>query len=122
MLIRLQLPIYNRSQLVIKPEEPVTISGLKRTTPVMGRFQGSRYSLAEAVDVDLGDVKTDDVGRLIFVGGSGWSQCVTENAGFRPDAEYPLQPEVISEFDGVDWFDSSCDGKINVVVTRRDAK
>ena len=83
-----------------------------------GKFQGSRDSPAKAVDVDLGDAKTDDAGRLIFVGGSGWSQCITESPGFKPDAEYPVQPEVISEFDGVDWFDSACDGKISVQISK----
>ena len=84
----------------------------------MGKFQGSRKTSAEAVDVDLGDAKTDDAGRLIFVGGSGWAECVTENTGYKPDAEYPQQPDIMSEFDNVDWIDSSCDGRISVSFSK----
>ena len=84
----------------------------------MGSFQGSRKSPLDAVDVDMGDANTDDCGRLIFVGGSGWSECVTEDTGYNPDKEYPNQPDITSEFDNVDWVDSTCDGRISVSFSK----
>ena len=92
----------------------------KKTAAVIGKFQGSREA-SRAVDVDLGDAKTDEVGRLIFVGGSGWAECVTQDTGYKPDAEYPRQPDIMSEFDNPDWVDSSCDGRISVVFSKGDS-
>ena len=109
-----QLPEHLRDRLIVKPAAPITISGKNLCQPIEGKFQGSREDPAEAVTMDMGDVRTDDKGRLIFVGGAGWACCVTKDTGYKPDREYPSQPDITSEFDNIDWVDDTCDGYVSV--------
>lgn len=118
-----QLPQHQRTKLIVKPPAPITVSGVDvKPTPIFGMFQGSRPDSDDPADpdknkekMDLGDVLTDAKGRLIFVGGAGWACCVSaEDKGYKPDAEYPTQPDIMSEFDNIDWIDDTCDGYISV--------
>lgn len=106
-----------RTKLIVKPPAPIVVSGKDRVEPIQGKFQGSREDPAKAVTLDMGDVRTDDKGRLVFVGGAGWACCVTEDTGYKPDKEYPNQPDITSEFDNIDWIDDTCDGYISVSWT-----
>ncbi|EED80245.1 predicted protein [Postia placenta Mad-698-R] len=76
--------------------------------PIVGAFYGSQ---ATPTSVSLGQISTDDKGRLIFVAGAGYSRCVS-------DPKQPhFQPDIISEFDSIDWVDDVCDGWIDVAIT-----
>jgi len=72
---------------------------------LQGQFYGSQVN---AKTITLGELRRDNEGRLIFVGGKGQSQCVAD--GDKPT------PEIISEFDSIDWIDDICDGWVNVEV------
>ncbi|KAF9803150.1 hypothetical protein IEO21_09749 [Rhodonia placenta] len=76
--------------------------------PITGSFYGSQ---ATPTLVSLGQISTDDKGRLIFVAGAGYSRCVSE-----PKQPH-FQPDIISEFDSIDWVDDVCDGWVNAAVT-----
>lgn len=113
-----QYPEQQRTNLIVKPPQPITASG-KSTAPqpMVGKFLGSRTNPADAVTMDMGDVRTDAQGRLIFIGGAGWAMCVSKDKGYKPDKEYPSQPDITSEFDNIDWVDDTCDGFISVSWT-----
>ena len=74
---------------------------------LIGQFQGSAPN---PTDVYLGEVRVDSSGRLIFLGGHGRAECVG-------DQLQGPQPDIISEFDSLDWFDDVCDGWVEVTVS-----
>ena len=67
-----------------------------------GQFQG--------VDVYLGEVRTDDSGRLLFLGGHGVSASPTGSTIFNPD-----DPNGFINADG--WYDDMSDGPVTAEVT-----
>jgi len=81
-----------------RPAPPVNLTG---------DFYGSQTNLTK---VHLGQLRTDDKGRLIFIGGAGYSRCV------RKHGTPHFQPDITSEFDSIDWVDDTCDGWVHVVV------
>lgn len=89
------------------------MEGPTQSISLDGSFQGS-LTPDKAVPISLGMACTDDNGRLIFVGGSGYSQCVSHDKQYNPDKDYPGQPDITSEFDSIDWVDTMCDGVISV--------
>jgi hypothetical protein len=95
-----------RSNLIVDATEE--ISGLN-SGPVglKGLFTGSQ---ATGTDITLGELRSDEKGRLVFLGGKGNSFCVA-------DESKPPIPEIISEFDSIDWIDDICDGWVSVKVT-----
>ena len=76
--------------------------------PLNGKFQGTAD---KSVDVNLGELRTDGQGRLVFLGGSGHARSV------QTDFLLKDQPNIISEFDSVDWYDNACDGWVSVSVS-----
>ncbi|KAH7909846.1 hypothetical protein BJ138DRAFT_1154322, partial [Hygrophoropsis aurantiaca] len=82
----------------------------RRPVDLIGKFQGSRDE-AQATEVNLGQIQMDARGRLIFIGGAGYSRCVS-----NPARDH-FQPDIISEFDSIDWVDDTCDGWVDVKVT-----
>ena len=86
---------------------PKTISSpdINTIIDISGKFQGSR---ADTVDVHLGQLRTNEEGHLIFIGGAGYSRCVTSRDTPHPD--------IVSEFDSADWVDDMCDGWVEVLV------
>ena len=76
--------------------------------PLNGKFQGSAVN---PIDVNLGELRTDNNGRLVFLGGSGHAYSV------QNDYLLGNQPSIISEFDSVDWYDTVCDGWVSVSVS-----
>ncbi|KAL4065368.1 hypothetical protein V8B97DRAFT_2016672 [Scleroderma yunnanense] len=82
-----------------QPAQPVTLSG---------DFYGSQ---PKATTVYLGQLRTDERGRLIFIGGAGYSRSVG-----KLDTTPHFQPDITSDFDGIDWVDDVCDGWVTVEV------
>ena len=77
--------------------------------------KGGKYQLKGTIgnqetEVYLGEVRTDDEGRLIFLGGRGHS------APFESDA--PLTTFANNE----GWHDDTCDGPVDAVVTLPDGR
>src|ERR1700678_989413 len=94
-----------RNLLIVDPgEQP--ISSPTTHVNLEGSFTGSKST---PTTVSLGQLQVDNAGRLVFIGGAGYSQSVAE--GGKP------QPEIISEFDSVDWVDDVCDGWVGVEVS-----
>ncbi len=83
------------------------------------KFQGS-LPVEEAIDITLGEARTDSNGRLVFIPGCGYSRCVSKRTGYNPDKDYPDQPDIISEFDNIDWVDDVCDGFVSVKFSHYD--
>ncbi|GJE98564.1 LodA-like domain-containing protein [Phanerochaete sordida] len=73
-----------------------------------GTFDGSDSS--RKVRVVLGELRSDLLGRLVFLGGSGRARSV------RVEASALQQPAIISELDSIDWIDDICDGWVSVHV------
>jgi hypothetical protein len=95
------LIVDSQVQKVSYPGSPVKLKG---------SFQGSRSSAGESVDVHLGEIRVDDQGCLIFIGGAGYSRSVGK-------ADTPhFQPDIISGFNSIDWVDDTCDGWIDAEV------
>jgi len=79
------------------------------TAPVVhlnGEFYGTHKT---STPVHLGDLHTDDHGRLIFVASDGHSWDIN-----HPKYETPETP---SAFDNDDWIDPMCDGTVRVAVS-----
>jgi len=101
------VPLDQRYKLIVDPQpHTITQNAGPQTVVLSGKFQGSKEN---PTDVYLGELHVDDAGRLVFLGGRGYSHCIS-------DASRP-QPEVISEFDSTDWIDDVCDGWVSVKVT-----
>lgn len=79
-----------------------SIKGIKQPgVPLVGHFKCNKGE----DDVYLGELQTDDKGRLIFLAGRG-------KAGFFGDGE------IHADFDNEDWYDDTCDGEVSVVVQK----
>ena len=104
-----QVPLDERSKLIVDPEIKEIKSGSLESVELSGVFYGSK---PDPTPVYLGELLVDSAGRLVYLGGRGYSQSIAE-AG-KP------QPEVISEFDSVDWVDDASDGWVSVTVEAPD--
>jgi hypothetical protein len=99
------LPIDQRTDLIITASQ--TVQGLKQTSPaLMGDYVGG---MAQPVKVYLGELRTDDEGRLEVLGGMGRS--------YSPAHNTTPPPVITSEFDSLDWIDDTSDGQVTVAVT-----
>jgi L-Lysine epsilon oxidase N-terminal/L-lysine epsilon oxidase C-terminal domain/Iron-containing redox enzyme len=88
--------ISDRESLVIDPG-PRSISGPSRLGV---RFDGGRFL---GRPVDLGELHTDDAGRLLVLGGSGRSESVDDSA-------------VTDYANNDNWFDDTSDGPVTATV------
>ncbi|KZT69484.1 hypothetical protein DAEQUDRAFT_726433, partial [Daedalea quercina L-15889] len=103
-----------RKKLIVDPgPQSITRTGTPSPVPLVGYFQGSLPDADDALPVTLGEMRTDDQGRLVFIPGTGQARSVQ-------DISRLYQPEIISEFDSIDWFDDVCDGWVDVSVTHPD--
>ncbi|WCN13679.1 hypothetical protein GV054_12035 [Marinomonas mediterranea] len=100
----------DREQLVIAPA-PVTISG-QSTKGNDYQFNGtfnSDVKNATDVNVYLGELQTDEQGRLLFLGGHGLSD--------SPSGKPPYDPENGDSFNNAaDWYDDMSDGPVDASV------
>lgn len=104
-----------RKKLIVDPGPKSIARYLERDAvpvPLVGKFQGSLPNASDAVNVTLGELRTDDVGRLVFIGGSGVARSVQGTGA----ATKLVQPEIVTNFDNFDWIDSICDGWVDVQV------
>ena len=95
----------DRSTLKITPPE----------TTIDSNYTGAAKELKGKFltkDVLLGSVAIEAAsGRLIFRGGNGLSEYV------RNQGDPPI-PDILSEFDNLNWFDDVCDGWVDVTVDK----
>ena len=91
--------VEDRSLLVVDPG-PRSISGVNAGGPAL-RFDGGTF-LGE--EVPLGEIRTDEAGRLLVLGGSGRAGSVVPNNPIRHYANN----------DG--WFDDTSDGPVTATV------
>jgi hypothetical protein len=106
-----------RKKLIIDPGKK-TITRSKRDLPIgpveiVGKFWGSKE---EPTPVYLGELQTDNEGRLVFLGGNGRSFSINPDKHVPPHVAQD-QPEIISEFDSIDWCDDVCDGWVDVSIS-----
>lgn len=78
--------------------------------------EGGKYELKGTIGrqktpVYLGELKTDEVGRLIFLGGFGHSASFTD----------PATP-LVTFANNQGWHDDTCDGPVDAVVTLPDGR
>ncbi|KIK63447.1 hypothetical protein GYMLUDRAFT_197055 [Collybiopsis luxurians FD-317 M1] len=104
------LKFENRANLIIDPGKKTIERG---SGPPVVPLTGGYFigSTGKKRPVQLGELRTDEQGRLIFLGSDGHSYSVS------PPEGTDVVPEIISEFDSVDWYDSTCDGWLYVEVT-----
>ena len=107
MTVPHQLDVDKRDKLIVDPGEK-SISGGTDFVNLKGIFQGSNENVTDINDVYLGQLQVDDADRLIFVPGSGHAKSVAD-----PNNS---QPEIVSDYDSVDWIDTACDGWVKVKV------
>ncbi|KAF8630501.1 hypothetical protein AX15_002872 [Amanita polypyramis BW_CC] len=100
--------IYERLCLIIDPGEKTITHEDAGPVPLVGKFKGSA---SKAVNVYLGELRLDEKERLVFLGGHGKADHI------QPDGQLS-RPEIWSEFDSVNWYDDTCDGWVDVEVTR----
>ena len=102
--------VKNRATLAIDPGAR-SISGRSVSGPAhafdTGVFQAAA---AEPVVVPLGEIQTDEAGRLIFLGGHGKSASPTGAPVFDP-----ANPPSFNNAD--DWYDDTSDGPITAQVS-----
>jgi L-Lysine epsilon oxidase N-terminal/L-lysine epsilon oxidase C-terminal domain/Iron-containing redox enzyme len=100
-LRNLQVPDPERRKLIIGPAT-ATISGVSAQSEALeGRFLSKQEKIA------LGQLRTDEAGRLLVLGGSGDSDTVLPD---NPLAHY-------ANNDG--WYDDTADGPVTVVITMK---
>lgn len=99
-----------REQLAIDPGIK-SISGISKSGVEYYLDNGTFQALAdEPINVYLGELRTDEKGRLLFLGGRGISASPT-NAPIY-DSKTP------SSFNNAnDWYDDICDGPVDAKVT-----
>ncbi|KAF9504784.1 hypothetical protein BS47DRAFT_1401028 [Hydnum rufescens UP504] len=102
------LELGQRSKLIVDPGEKTIVLGQgPQNVDLIGDFYGSKSSPTK---VYLGELQVDEAGRLVYLGGQGYSQCVADTG--KP------QPELVSDFDSTDWVDDTSDGWVSVKVTK----
>jgi hypothetical protein len=106
------VPGEDRSRLVVRPG-PRSISGRNTRDDIDGearsRFDGSVFGVGDlpAVDVHLGELRTDADGRLLVLGGHGQSQS-------------PVDGPLVHFADNDGWVDDTSDGPVRARVRLRD--
>ena len=105
-LIQRNAKIKNRESLVIDPG-PRSISGVNQSGKKKYAFDSGQFKKEK---VYLGELQTDDAGRLIVLGGRGRS----ESPGGKP----PFDPKDPDSFNNAnDWFDDVADGSVDASVS-----
>lgn len=103
--------VKNRQTLAIDPG-PRSISGRSAGGGPEHRFDTGTFQAraAEPVPVPLGEIRTDENGRLIFLGGHGKSGSPTGAPVYQPD-----NPKTFNNAD--DWHDDTSDGPVTATVS-----
>ena len=95
----------DREKLVIDPG-PRSIAGTTTQGPEY-HFDGGKF---EGVEVPLGELRTDDAGRLLVLGGHGFSSSPEGKPIYDPQ-----DPQTFNNADG--WHDDISDGPVTAQVT-----
>ena len=102
-----------RKKLILDPGLRWFKRGEYEPLRIYSIFQGSKSKREDGVMILLAELRSDIQGRLVFLPGSGVARSVQKTNQL-------WQPEIISEFDSVDWIDDICDGWVSVEVTHPD--
>jgi L-Lysine epsilon oxidase N-terminal/L-lysine epsilon oxidase C-terminal domain len=110
--INTQAPLRNamitgqaRAGLVIDPG-PVSIQGPSQANDPRYRLDGGMF---RTTPVSLGELRTDEMGRLLVLGGHGRSGSPGQGPIYSPD-----DGDTFNNAD--DWFDDTCDGPVSADV------
>lgn len=95
----------DRSQLVIDPG-PRSVAGKSTRGGANLRFDTGKF---KGAPVDLGEIRTDDAGRLLVLGGRGKSGSPSNAPIFNP-----TDPDSFNNAD--DWYDDTSDGPVSATV------
>jgi len=99
-----------RKKLIIDSGLQTVEGPSSHTIPLQGEFYGSKPTPTK---VQMGDIHTDEHGRLI----------INASDGFSTSVDFPGPPEqqpfMKGEFDNDDWIDSMCDGHVRVSVVSK---
>ncbi|MCF1460591.1 hypothetical protein FS827_04570 [Agrobacterium vitis] len=102
--------VMDRSTLAIDPG-PRSISGRGVSGPAYAFDTGTfKAAAAEPVVVPLGELQTDEEGRLIFLGGHGKSASPTNAPVYDPD-----NPPSFNNAN--DWYDDTSDGPVMAEIS-----
>lgn len=102
--------VADRSTLAIDPG-PRSIAGRNTSGPDYAFDSGTfKAAAADPVVVSLGEIRTDDAGRLIFLGGHGKSGSPTGAPVFDP-----ASPPSFNNAN--DWYDDTSDGPVMAEVS-----
>ena len=105
-LIQRNAKVRNRSSLVIDPG-PRSIRGANESGKKKYAFDSGKFKKEK---VYLGELQTDEAGRLIVLGGRGRS----ESPGGKP----PFDPKDPDSFNNAnDWFDDVADGSVDATIS-----
>ncbi|MEA3008964.1 MAG: hypothetical protein QOJ91_656 [Sphingomonadales bacterium] len=96
----------DRGSLVIDPG-PRTVSGVSKRGGRKLRLDSGKFM---GKTVDLGEILTDEAGRLIFLGGTGEAGSPNNVPLFDPS-----DPDSYNNADG--WYDDTSDGPVSARVT-----
>jgi hypothetical protein len=95
----------DRRSLIIDPK-PRTVSGRNASGPAY-QFTGGRFL---GIEVPLGEIRTDEAGRLLVLGGFGHSGPVVPGI---EDPDCPLRHYANND----NWHDDTSDGPVTATVT-----
>lgn len=103
------IPGARRQDLVVDPG-PRRISGTEKSGPEYAFDQGwVSFEIGSIVEVPLGEIRTDEKGRLIVIGGAGHSASATG-----------AQAVTFANNDG--WYDDTSDGPVRATVRLKGSK
>lgn len=98
-----------RERMLIIDPGPVSISGTQKNWDGEMPEYGMTGRFWQSVDVSLGQVRTDDAGRLLVVPPDGISAS-------------PRESPITSFADNDGWYDDWCDGPVDATVTLPDGQ
>ncbi len=96
----------NRAALAIDPG-PRSISGKSTLGGAEHRFDSGKFKV---IPVALGEIRTDEAGRLVVLGGAGKSASPSGAPVFKPS-----DPNSFNNAD--DWYDDTSDGPVTATVS-----
>lgn len=104
---------YQRQELEIRPPAK-TISGTSSEAVQLdgGTFKSFKSDPPQVVNVNLGELRTDEMGRLLVLGGHG----IAESPSGAPLLVYDDEGNEHNFNNSIDWFDDISDGPVSATL------